>query len=117
LDRNKERAKRETSMAIGARVVGIHRIAANEPVHLVELEVQDSADDFDLGMITQEVEGLAPSDWQTVYDERKIGENRFAFFFHYLDTTKPLLSAAGPLPLPPESPVPGHLQGIAYDQP
>ncbi len=104
-------------MASRARVVGVHRIVADEPVHLVEIDIEGSADGFDFGEITQDVPGQPPSNWQTAYDEREVGQNRFAFFFHYLDTTNPLLSPAGPLSLPPESPVPEHLQGIEYEPP
>ena len=98
-----------------ARVIGIHPITADEPVHLVELEVD--ADDFDFGEVTQETPGQPHSNWQVAYDERELGANRFAFFFHYLDLSRPLLTPIGPLPLPPESPVPEHLQDIEYEQP
>ena len=104
-------------MANRARVIGIHPVPADEPVHLVELAAEGNAADFDFGEITQELRGQPRSNWQAVYDEREIGANRFAFFFHYLDTARPLLSPAGPLALPPESPVPEHLQGIEYERP
>ncbi len=100
------------------RVVGIHRISTTqEPVHLVEIEIDGSPDGFDCGEITQETPGQPRSNWQAVYDEQKVGQNRFAFFFHYLDTTKPLVSPTGPLALPPETPVPEHLQTIEYEPP
>jgi hypothetical protein len=104
-------------MAIGARVIGVHPVLADEPVHLIELEVDRGVDDFDWEQVTQEVPDTPRSDWQAVYDEQEIGENRFAFFFHHLDMTRPLLSAAGPLSLPPESPVPEHLRDIRYETP
>jgi hypothetical protein len=104
-------------MANQARVIGIHSIPADEPVHLVELELGENATDFDFGEITQEVPGQPRSNWQTAYDEREIGKNRFAFFFHYLDPEKPLLSPFGPLALPPESPASQHLQDVEYEQP
>lgn len=100
-----------------ARVIGVHPVEAGEPVHLVELEVEGNAADFDFGEVTQEAAGRPRSNWQAVYDEREVGENRFAFFFHYLDVARPLLSRAGPLVLPPESPVPEHLQDIEYEPP
>jgi hypothetical protein len=103
-------------MANRARVLGVHPVAADGLVYLVELEVQ-GGDAFDFGELTQEAPGQPRSDWQTVYDERAVGENRFAFFFHDLDTGRPLLSPFGPLALPPESPVPEHLRGIEYEQP
>ena len=104
-------------MAAKARVIGVHPVAADEPVHLLEIEVESSTDDFDFGEVTQELPGEKRCNWQVAYEEQEIGENRFAFFFHYLDTAKPLLSPAGPLKLPPASPIPEHLQDIEYDQP
>jgi hypothetical protein len=103
-------------MANHVRVVGIHPVAADEPVHLVQLEIEANADDFDIGETTQEVPSQPRRNWQAVYDERQIGQKRFAFFVHYLDTAKPLLSPTGPRALPPESPVPVHLQGIKYEE-
>ena len=73
--------------------------------------------DFDFRELTQEVPGEPRSYWQAPYDEQAIGPNRFAFFFQYLDTDRPLLSPLRPLELPPESPIPDHLQGIEYEQP
>lgn len=115
------RSVKEAKVANQARIVGIHPIAADEPVHLVELEIVGSADEFDFGDVTQEVPDQPRSNWQVPYDERKIASEpgcvRSAFFFHYLDTSKPLLSPAGPLELPPETPVPEHLQDAKYEQP
>jgi hypothetical protein len=99
------------------RVLGVHPIVADEPVYLVELEIEGGDDGFDFGEVAQEVPGEPWDKWQTAYDEREIGPNRFAFFFHYLDSAKPLLSPAGPLALPPESPIPEHLESIEYDRP
>ena len=104
-------------MANRARVVGIYSIAAAEPVHLVELEIEGSVEYFDFGEITQEMPGQPRNNWQAAYDERQVGQNRFAFFFHDPDPANPLLSPAGPLVLPPESPVPEYLLGIEYEQP
>lgn len=100
-----------------AKVIGVHPIPAEEPVHLIELKIEGDPDDFDLDQVTQEVPGIPKSDWQVPYDERKTGENRIAFFFHFLDFEKPLLSPVGPLLLPLETPVPNHLQEIEYEQP
>jgi hypothetical protein len=104
-------------MSKRARVVGIHPVAADEPVHLVVMEIEDGSDSFDFGEVTQEVPGQPRSNWQVVWNEREIGENRFAFFFHHLDATKPLLCSKGSLPLPPESPLPEYLHTIEYERP
>jgi hypothetical protein len=92
-------------------------IAAEEPVHLVEVEIDSNADCFDFGAITQEMPSQPQSNWQVAYDEREVGQNRSAFFFHYLDIAKPLVTPAGPLALPPETPVPEHLRSIEYEPP
>ena len=57
------------------RVVGVHPIVADEPVHLVELAIEGSAEGFDFGDITQEVPGQPLSNWQAVYDEREVGHS------------------------------------------
>jgi hypothetical protein len=104
-------------MANPARVLGVHPIASQDPVHLVELEVEGSEIEFDFSEITQEVPGQPRSNWQVAYDEREIGVNRYAFFFHFLDTARPLLTPVGPLALPPESPAPEHLHRVEYEKP
>jgi len=102
-------------MSAKARIIGVHPVAvSDEPVHLIEIEVDHGLDDFDFGDVTQELSDKPRGNWQVAYDEREIGKNRFAFFFHFLDIAKPLLSSAGPLELPPESPLPEHLRGLEY---
>lgn len=108
-------------MANSALVIGVHPIQASEPVHLIELEMEGDIDDFDLGEVTQEEPGQPPSNWQVPYDEREIanqgGRVRYAFFFHFLDPSRPLLSPIGPLALPSETPVPDHLRDVHYEEP
>lgn len=99
------------------KVVGVHPIPAEEPVYLIEMEIEGDPDDFDLDKVTQEVPGTPRSDWQAPYDERQTTGNRIAFFFHFLDLDKPLLGPAGPLTLPQLTPVPEHLQEVEYEQP
>ena len=102
-----------------ARVVGVHPVAAGERVHLVELEIEGNADEFDFGEVTQLLE-QPRNNWQVAYDERETGAEsgrvRYAFL-HYLDLAKPLLTADGRIDLPPESPIPEHLRGIEYEHP
>jgi hypothetical protein len=69
----------------------------------------------------QEVAGQPKSNWQVPYDERMLEESdgriRYAFFFHYLDLKKPLVTPAGSLPLPMPTHQPAHLKGINYESP
>ena len=44
-------------MATQPKIIGVHAIEADEPVHLIELVVEGDADAFDIGEITQEVAG------------------------------------------------------------
>ena len=101
------------------RVVGIHPISAREPVHLIEVAVASGDLPIDWGAITQPLEGRDQSYWQVPYDERLLEgpEGHWCFFFHYLDNSRPLSSATGDLPLPPETPVPDRLRFIAYEEP
>jgi hypothetical protein len=108
-------------MATQAKVVGVHPVEGDQPVHLIELLVEGDVDDFDIGEVTQEAPGQPKMNWQAAYDERLLEESdgkvRYAFFFHYLDLNRPLLSRSASLPLPPPTEAPAHLQDIVYERP
>jgi hypothetical protein len=97
---------------------GVHPINAPEPCHLIELQVADSKS-IDWSAITQELADQPQENWQVPWDERPIDddETRWAFFFHYLDLKKPLLTQDGPVTLPKPTPIPKHLNEIEYDPP
>lgn len=102
-------------------VVGVHRIEADEPCHLVEVVIRGVSGDVNFGEFTQADESLSRIDWQVPYDERVLAhddeEVTAAFFFHYLDLSRPLVTPFGSVALPSESPVPAHLAAIQYEQP
>ncbi len=102
-----------------ARVLGVHPIAAQEQVHLVEVELIGVSDELDWGSFTQPTAGSSQDHWQVPYDERPVpgAPGRWCFFFHYLDRSQPSRSFAGDLALPPESPLPSHLCFIKYEKP
>jgi hypothetical protein len=103
----------------GAKVLGVHPVAADEPVFLIEIEFLGS-DPFDFGQVTQSVADQPESNWQVAYDERELeatGARRFAFFFHNLNIDSPLETPFGPITLPAPSPVPPHLSTITYEEP
>lgn len=103
-----------------------HPVEADQPCHIVELFVRDPDGQFQVGDITQ-VEDADRSNWQVAYLESFLDaqscealpvrdferpdreEYRVAFFFHYLDLTKPLEATFGPLALPEPSPRPVYL--------
>jgi hypothetical protein len=111
-------------------VIGVHPVSADEPCHLIEVQV-DGGDVADaIYSITQEHPDRPPNQWQVAWAEHylsadgtnpgpfdSVDSGRVAFFFHYLELSRPLSSAAGPLSLPSESPRPKRLRFIRYFAP
>jgi hypothetical protein len=97
---------------------GVHPVKVAEPCHLIEAELSDS-ENFDWGKVTQEDKSQPRAHWQVPYDERPLDddERRWAFFFHYLDLSKPLLTPVGPIQLPAPTRRPAHLKSIEYMEP
>jgi hypothetical protein len=124
-------------MAAEIKAIGVHPVTGPEPVHLVELLIGDCQAPIDIGAITQEVPGEPQANWQVPYDEKIVdpagqaivadpfmskvppttwhGDIRIAFFFHYLDLSRPLRTPLGPVPLPAPTPTPSRLPIMAYD--
>jgi hypothetical protein len=115
--------------------IGVYPVDSPESCHLIEMWLRGDGE-VDFGGFTQEVPGQDRSSWQVAYDEwllneegtagqlapfpgpvRWDGDLRVAFFFHYLDGTRPLLSLCGPVALPPQSPLPERLGFIEYEPP
>lgn len=103
------------------RIIGVHPIPANEPCHLLEIELIAPSDEFDFELVTQEIPDQSKAYWQVAYDGQEVGDKqdgcRWAFFFHYLDFGRPLLTPFGPITLPEPTPVPPHLKAIEYFEP
>mgnify|MGYP006927344278 FL=1 len=121
------------------KVIGIYPIKAREPVHLIEIQINDSPGAFDISKFTQEMPNTPSSDWQVPLDEcflDKSGKNvianwliarskpelwvgtvRMAFFFHYLDLSQPLMTPFGCTRLPRQSKLPRRLSAIKYRPP
>ena len=100
-------------------IVGIHRIDSPEPCHLVEVRLSPPDPDFDWGLVTQEEPRLRQDSWQVPYDERQLDETgeRWAFFFHYINWARGLLTPDGTVAWPKSSPMPEYLKEIEYDEP
>jgi hypothetical protein len=85
---------------------------------LIEVELEPPAVDLDWGEVTQEIPGVPSESWQVPYGEQRLdGSGRWAFYFHFLDLDKPLLTPAGPITLPPPSSMPERLQRMEYHAP
>jgi hypothetical protein len=104
-----------------ATIVGVHEIDADEPVHLLEIELTGDIDAFDFADMTQMIADQPRENWQSAYDEREIesptSNRRFALFFHYLDLNAPLITSFGEISLPKSTPLPERLADIEYEEP
>ncbi len=110
--------------------MGIHPVAGYPEVHLIEAVVEAPPCEVDVGRFGQSDPGRPPDNWQVAYDERYLSPDgqtvlgydppaesptRLAFFLHYCDLNRPLLTPDGPLPLPEPSPLPDRLREIEYE--
>lgn len=89
-----------------------------ESVVLIEVEVLNRDSRFDVGDFTQELNNVPRDSWQAPWDEvylndygasllskrgsrpPKEGDLRLAFYLHFWDPTKPLLSSYGEIKAP-----------------
>jgi hypothetical protein len=114
-------------------ILGIHPRVVDEPVHLLELNIHEFNGEIDLAEITQGVPSdphcLPQAPWLPYvlntdgtageeiinYDPIKVdGTIRIAFFLHFLNTSAPLETPFGSVPLPLESAQPTRLEFIKY---
>ncbi|MBK9163747.1 MAG: hypothetical protein IPM21_07530 [Acidobacteria bacterium] len=100
------------------KVLGVHPVEAPEPCYLIEVEI-DEDNEIDWESITQPSEDVPPLEWQVPWDEQRVNseQNRWAFFFHFLDVGKPLLVMDRPITFPVPTPLPEHLRKIKYFPP
>ena len=115
-------------------IVGVYPVDAPEHCHLIECWVRDASGDFDIGTITQKLADEPEDNWQTPWDEYVLnddgttgelatsidalnGDVRIAFFFHYLDSDRPLITPGGAISLPTPTPRPERLSFIEYEPP
>jgi len=86
---------------------------------LIELEISPDNEEFDWDTVTQEDPSIHRNNWQAAFQETKLDDEgtRWAFYFHYLDVSRPLLTATGQLSIPATTPVPSHLQHLKYVSP
>ena len=129
-------------VAVSVTVIGVYNVPDTEDVALVEVDVDRSPSGVDVGTFTQEDPGVDQANWQVPYDERylnadgtrEIGERwatgwdpqpgvvepattRLVFFFHFLDSSRPLKSPDGDIPLPAPSSMPARLSFVEYEAP
>lgn len=107
------------SEGVPIKIIGVHPVVAPQPCHLIELEIGELLSLFDWKAVTQEDPAQPRANWQVAYDETPLNNEgtRWAFFFHYLDFSRPLLTPAGPLEIPAPSLLPEHLRHLQYIEP
>ena len=116
-------------------IIGLYPVRRD--VHLIECWIKGNPDErvlFD--EFAQSQPGVNASGWQVAYDEHLLNPSgtdgmdiydsqgiaiemdlRFAFFMHYLDVARPILSPIGLLTLPAETPRPDRLSFMEYHEP
>ena len=101
------------------KIIGVHPIESAAPCHIVEVQFASPPSTSGWNGVTQELSDQPRSNWQAAYDEQPLDEkeNRWVFFFHYLDFNKPLLTPFGQVSIPAETPLPEHLKHIEYIPP
>jgi hypothetical protein len=127
--------REERGAFMKVKVIGVHPVEeAREPCHLIEFLVEGEGE-FEVGSITQPNPSQPKANWQVAYDEYRLapdgssgeplglgpvdlrGQVRLAFYFHYLSLNEPLSTPAGPVALPPVTPMPHRLGFMKYDPP
>ncbi|MBA4369157.1 MAG: hypothetical protein C0403_16130 [Desulfobacterium sp.] len=118
-------------------IIGIHPIHAADPCHLIELIIKNCQSEIDMIGFTQEISGQPKSNWQVPYNDKFLNDDgskitgdvmldgrdeknwkgnvRIAFFFHYLDLSKPLKTPFGIKSLPAPTDLPERLKIMEYE--
>lgn len=118
------------------QLLGVYHVRQSPNVHLIELLIKKPPNEVDISTFTQKNELLPESCWQAAYDEHYLSEDgtsvigtfcdqnnvrgtetRIAFFMHFVDFNKPLLSEFGELALSSPSPMPERLLKVITFEP
>lgn len=96
-------------------LIGIYQLNHPSIIHIIELQVNEEIQEFDISKFTQEMEGQDKMNWQVPYDEKFLdsdnkvigdwiniptslhAETKIVFFFHELNFDKPLITPYGEL--------------------
>ena len=115
---------------------GVYSISNNKEVHIIEFEAIDEINDLEISQITQVLDGQERVNWQAPYDEKyfdqtnqligdwmdepesiKKGE-KFVFFFHELNSNKPIRTQFGDYEISEIKQPPNWLKEIMkYEEP
>jgi hypothetical protein len=119
------------------QVVGVYPLQETSEAYLIEVIVQASADEFDMGQFMQAMPGKPQNYWQVAYDEQYLNPGgdqvigstwhkpqtglwttRVAFFLHFVDFSLPMQTPFEPVILPQPTTMPDRLALlITYTEP
>lgn len=101
-------------------ILGNYRIG-NEPWRLIEFQASDLEGPLDFDSFALPVPGQPRSNWQVPLDERVLSESERGdlrgCFFLFVESDEALQTPAGPVPLPPASERPTHLDFVQFEDP
>ena len=118
-------------------LIGVYEIDGQKDVCLIELGIKANHKNIDIGEFTQAQDGIDRMSWQTPWDERFLSEDgtkitgdwmdsptdtsdftRLAFFLHFIDFGKPLLTQFGEMDLSKTEKMPSRISSlIEYEKP
>jgi len=138
----RELLQEQTDILYGAELTGADRKQAERQCSeqlkttvLVELLVRDRDGRFRIGDFSQSQDGVARENWQVAWAEAYLsvdgesllvdrwseppesGDLRVAFFMHYWDSGRPLLSSYGAITCSPAKEMPERLRGLVPYEP
>lgn len=88
-------------------------------LRLIVIEVIPAEAEIDWSCVAQPLPGVARRNWQVPYEEELIDSvpGRWAFFVHFVDSGRPLLTPVGERVLPSITPTPEYLVKKKYYPP
>lgn len=125
------------NMKTDTNLIGVYTVDGQTDVHLLELKIDASHTDIEIGEFTQQQNGIDQLDWQTPWDEKYLNEEgteiigdwldapanitgitRLVFFLHSLDFGKSLVTPFGEIDIIQPIPMPERLSSIInYEEP
>ncbi len=112
-------------------LIGVYFVDGQQDISLVELLVDKRADEIDLVMFSQEIEGVSSDNWQVPFSENYLSidgdeiigdgfdlpkqidrKTRLVFFIYFLDVTKEFKTPFGDLALIEKTVQPERLRNI-----
>jgi hypothetical protein len=117
------------------KVLGLHPVPGHHDAYMIELTVDAPPGAVDAADFKQEDPDLPRYNWPAAYDPQFLtadgtlvmldpeveakhaSQTRMVFFLNDASPDRPLLTPAGPVPLPRPTPIPSRLKQIHYDPP